>query len=72
MLIGTVNVYLFKDYFGNTAALSIVGFIQAGRVFISHPFIKPLIARFGKKEIAAVGMLLAAAVYILLYTSYQI
>ena len=28
MLIGTVNVYLFKDYFSNAAALSIVGLIQ--------------------------------------------
>ena len=29
MLIGTVNVYLFKDYFGNAKALGMVGLIQS-------------------------------------------
>ena len=30
MLIGAVNVYLFKDYFGNAKALSMVGLLQSG------------------------------------------
>jgi glycoside/pentoside/hexuronide:cation symporter, GPH family len=67
MLIGAVNVYLFKDYFSNTAALSIVGIIQTVTVFIAIPLIKPLVAKFGKKETATIGMLLAAVVYGLLY-----
>ncbi|OKL37459.1 MFS transporter [Domibacillus mangrovi] len=67
MLIGTVNVYLFKDYFSNAAALSIVGFIQAASVFLAIPLVSPLVARFGKKETAAAGMFLAGAVYTLLY-----
>ncbi|RLL41341.1 MFS transporter [Oceanobacillus piezotolerans] len=67
MLIGAANIYLFKDYFSNTAALSIVGIIQTVTVFIAIPLVKPLVARFGKKEITAVGMLLAAFVYILLF-----
>ena len=71
MLIGTVNVYLFKDYFGNAAALSIVGFIQTAAVFLAIPLMTPLVARFGKKETAAAGMLLAS-VCILFYTSCQI
>ena len=29
MLIGTVNVYLFKDYFESAKALSLVGLLQA-------------------------------------------
>ena len=40
MLIGAVNVYLFKDYFGNAKALSIVGLIQAGAVFVGTPMVK--------------------------------
>ncbi|MBA9027178.1 MFS transporter [Peribacillus huizhouensis] len=67
MLIGAVNVYLFKEYFSNTAALSIVGIIQTVTVFIAIPLVKPLVAKFGKKEITTVGMILAAAVYILLF-----
>lgn len=67
MLIGTVNVYLFKDYFGNAAALSIVGFIQTAMVFVAIPFIKPLVKKFGKKETASAGMLLASIAYFTLY-----
>ena len=67
MLIGAVNVYLFKDYFGNASALSIIGFVQAVAVFIAIPLVKPFVAKYGKKEMAAVGMALAFIVYGLLY-----
>ncbi|MCZ8516879.1 glycoside-pentoside-hexuronide (GPH):cation symporter [Paenibacillus filicis] len=67
MLIGAVNVYLFKDYFGNTKALSMVGLIQTLTVFIAMPMVKPLVAKFGKKELASAGLLLATIVYALLY-----
>jgi GPH family glycoside/pentoside/hexuronide:cation symporter len=67
MLIGAVNVYLFKDYFSNAAALSMVGFIQTAAVFLAIPLVKPLVARFGKKETAAAGMLLAFIAYLALY-----
>ncbi|MGX2961909.1 MFS transporter [Peribacillus sp. JNUCC 23] len=67
MLTGAVNVYLFKDYFGTAAALSIVGFLGTATTFIAMPMVKPLVAKFGKKEVAASGVLLAAVVYALLY-----
>ncbi len=67
MLIGAVNVYLFKDYFGNAKALSIVGLLQSVAVFIAMPFVKPLVAKFGKKELASAGLLLAAVFYFVLY-----
>src|SRR4051794_39392256 len=67
MLIGTVNVYLFKDYFANAKALSMVGLLQSIAVFVGMPFVKPLVAKFGKKEVASSGLLLAAIVYGVLY-----
>jgi glycoside/pentoside/hexuronide:cation symporter, GPH family len=67
MLIGTVNVYLFKDYFENAKAMSMVGLLQSVTVFIAMPFIQPLVKRFGKKEVAAGGILLATLVYAALY-----
>jgi GPH family glycoside/pentoside/hexuronide:cation symporter len=67
MLIGAVNTYLFKDYFGNAKALSMVGLLQSVAVFVAMPFIKPLVAKFGKKEVASAGILLAAVVYGILY-----
>jgi GPH family glycoside/pentoside/hexuronide:cation symporter len=67
MLIGTVNTYLFKDYFSDARMLSIIGFVQAATVFLAMPLVKPLVTRFGKKELASVGMALASIVYLLLY-----
>jgi glycoside/pentoside/hexuronide:cation symporter, GPH family len=67
MLIGTVNVYLFKDYFGSAKALSLVGLLQSGAVFVMAPFIQKLVKKFGKKEVASTGILLAAVVYGILY-----
>ncbi len=67
MLISAVNIYLFKDYFSNTSALSMIGLVQTAAVFIAIPLVKPLVKKFGKKEIAAIGMALAAVVYVILY-----
>lgn len=67
MLLGTVNTYLFKDYFGNAQLLSVFSLVQAAPIFIGMPLIKPLVAKFGKKEVAAAGFLLSTLVYLLLY-----
>ena len=71
MLVGAVNIYLFKDYFSNAAALSIVGLIQTGTTFAAIPLATPLVKKFGKKEIASIGMLVAGLSY-LRYISCQI
>jgi GPH family glycoside/pentoside/hexuronide:cation symporter len=67
MLIGAVNVYLFKDYFTNAAALSLAGLVQMGSTILAIPLAKPLVAKFGKKELASVGLAVATVVYFLLY-----
>lgn len=67
ILISTANVYLFKDYFGSTTALSLVGVMQVVTVLIAIPLAKPLVARFGKKEVTSAGLLLTIATYAALY-----
>lgn len=67
MLVGTVNVYLFKDYFQSAQALSMVGLLQSCAVFVAMPFVGPLVKKFGKKEVASAGLLVAAVVYAVLY-----
>ncbi|MCM3768239.1 MFS transporter [Neobacillus niacini] len=67
MLIGAVNVYLFKDYFGTAKALSFVGLIQSAAVFVMAPFIHKLVKKFGKKELVSVSILVAGLVYVALY-----
>ncbi|WP_411229606.1 MFS transporter [Niallia taxi] len=67
MLKGAVDVYLFKNYFDNAKALSISGLIATAAMFIAIVIAKPLVARFGKKEVAAAGLLLSVIDYLLLY-----
>ena len=67
MLVGTVNVYLFKNFFESATALSLVGLLQTATVFVAMPMVKPLVAKFGKKETASIGVLLAAIMYGVLY-----
>jgi len=67
MLVQTVNTFLFKDYFANAKALSLMNLVMTGTVFVLMPFLSPLVKRFGKKELAAAGMLLAGTVYLLLF-----
>jgi len=67
MLCSAMNAYMFKDYFHNTKALSIAGFISAGTPILLAPFIAPIIKKFGKKESASVSVLIAAVSFFLLY-----
>ena len=67
MLMGAVNVYLFKDYFQSAAALSIFAVVQTGAAFVAMPLIKPLVRRFGKKELASAGLVLSAITYFALF-----
>ena len=67
MLIGTVNTYLFKDFFGNAKILSMLSLVQSATIFIGMPLVKPLVSKFGKKEVASAGFLLSAMVYFILY-----
>ncbi|AYV69704.1 MFS transporter [Niallia circulans] len=67
MLIGSVNTYLFKDYFGDAKLLSVFSMVQSATIFIGMPMAKPLVARFGKKEVASAGFLLSTLAYLVLY-----
>lgn len=67
MLVSAINVYLFKDYFNNAAALSIFAIIQSAVMFLSMTTLTPLVKRFGKKELASTGMLIAGSFYLILY-----
>lgn len=63
----TMNNYLFLDYFKDAKAMSAVNFVSIAGTFILAPFISKIAANFGKKEAGALGMLLAGAVYVLLF-----
>ena len=66
-IVQAVNTYLFKDYFANAGALSIIGLVQTLSMFLVVPLVKPLVAKFGKKEISVVGMTIASIIYIAMF-----
>ena len=63
-----MNNYIYPDYFGNAAGISLFTIFSTAEVlFLIAPFSVPISRRFGKKESAAAGMLLAGSMYALLY-----
>ena len=67
MMVGAVNVYLFKDYFSSAATLGLVSIGQTIAVLLIAPFVKPLTKKFGKKEMSIVGLTISSIVYFTLY-----
>lgn len=63
----SLNTYLYKDYFGNTKALSLSGFITILNLVIVAPAVAPASKKFGKKESASAALFFSAAAYFLLY-----
>ncbi|NMP36822.1 MAG: MFS transporter [Clostridiales bacterium] len=61
MYMGTVNVYLFKDYFGKGGLLTVLTIISYAPMVIMIPFVNKMIKNFGKKEISVVGLAISCA-----------
>lgn len=62
-----MNNYLFLDYFKNAKLLSVVNVVSIGGTLLLAPFVSTIVARFGKKEAGAAGMLTAGIVYLALF-----
>lgn len=67
LLVNTMNVYLFKDYFRNAAALSVAGLLGTAVTLILAPFSKVITEKIGKKEASAAGLLISSAVFALMF-----
>ena len=67
MLSQTMNTYLFLDYFKDAKALSTVNLISVGGTLLVAPFASKISRNIGKKESGSIAMVVAAAVYILLF-----
>lgn len=67
MLAGSMNMYLYQDYFNNINAMSLAGLMMTGCTLILAPFAGTITKRFGKKEASAFALLVAGAVYGLMF-----
>lgn len=56
MYINTVNIYIFKDYYGKSGLLSILTLIAYIPILSMVPFMNTLIKKFGKKVLAITGL----------------
>lgn len=63
----TMNQYLFADYFKDINALSSLSMVNLPISLMLAAVIVKVAAKFGKREIAIVGMLLAASMYFVAY-----
>ena len=68
LTMGTMNTYIFPNYFGNAAGQSMASFGGAiVSVVLALVVIPPASKRFGKKEIAIVGNIIATVAYLILF-----
>lgn len=67
LLVGSMNAYLYADYFQNFKALSIAGIAGTIGTLILAPFSNKIASRFGKKESGTVALIWAALMYSILF-----
>ena len=67
MLNQTINNYIFKDYFGDTAGLSIMNAAGFAPALILAPCAVPLARKFGKKELGIFAAALGTVAFGLLF-----
>ena len=66
MFAGAVNASLYKDYFNNTTALSILAF-QNIPVLIVAPFVPAICDKFGKKMVCGLLLAITTAFYLVMF-----
>ncbi len=67
MLNQTINNYIFKDYFNNTAGLSALNAAGFAPALILAPLAVPLTSKFGKKEIGIAASAMGTLAFVLLF-----
>ena len=67
LLSGSMNTYLYMDYFKSKEAMSLAGFFSTGATLILAPFSTTILKKFGKKEASAFSVLFASIIYFILF-----
>lgn len=63
---GTLNTYVYKDYYKKSGLLSVAGLLMTFCTFALAPFVSKIVGRFGKKESVVVATLTSSFFYLLL------
>ena len=68
LMAGTMNQYLYADYFKNVNVMSVSSMLGLPVSLIIAAVIVKIAARFGKKEVCVVSMLFAGVIYFVVFT----
>lgn len=63
----TMANYIFPNYYGNTTAQSVTSLLMSLVILAFTPFATPLANKFGKKEVATVGLLISGILFVALF-----
>lgn len=67
LMVQSMNNYLFAEWFKNTKALSVVGFIGLPTTLILASVAGKISEKYGKKEAGAAGMIFTGIIFLLLF-----
>jgi glycoside/pentoside/hexuronide:cation symporter, GPH family len=67
MYLNTINVYLFKDYYGKAGLLTLVTVASYIPMLAMIPFVNKLISSFGKKAISIIGLAISTLTMLLVW-----
>ena len=67
LMVQSMNNYLFAEWFKNTKALSVVGFMGLPTTLILATVTGKISEKFGKKEAGATGLLFTGIIFLLLF-----
>lgn len=65
--LNSVNVYIFKDFFGNGGLVALYTVIAYAPMVIMIPFVNKIINKIGKKEISVIGLAVSAVSSLILF-----
>lgn len=65
--LNSVNVYIFKDYFGNGGLVALYTIIAYAPMVIMIPFVNKIINKIGKKEISIIGLVVSVIASFILF-----
>ena len=68
LMAGTMNQYLYADYFKNVNVMSVSSMLGLPVSLIIAAVIVKIAAKFGKKEVCVVSMLFAGVIYFVVFT----
>lgn len=63
----TMANYIFPNYYGSSTAQSMTSLFMSLAILVFTPFATPLANKFGKKEVATVGLACSAVLFIILF-----